>query len=182
MTQSLDNKQFCMWLQTECLHVSLHLIDSQRFRYLISLRSETEETKKTPKVQREQLPGTFEQDLQLHLKDISVLFGDSGCTGEMRAALPLRATVVVSLVQSLTEWAAPLRISACSAAGEQLKTRSSREGEKEPNIPLIGQARRVECLFVACLNEGDADRVSSALSHPASTSLLHLYYVGYACS
>lgn len=116
---------------------------------------ESSETERTPsEVQKEQPPGAFEQDFQLHLGDIAALFGGSGCPEEMRAALPLRATVVASLLQSLAEWATPLRTSACSAAAEQLKTHSAHLRENEPNIPLIGQARSVEWLFVACSNEG----------------------------
>ncbi|CDJ36870.1 uncharacterized protein EMH_0097800 [Eimeria mitis] len=60
------------------------------------------------KAEDERSQNAFEEDLRRHLVDIAYLFGRVEDPQELRAALPLRAAIAASFLQSLSECTTPL--------------------------------------------------------------------------
>ncbi|CDJ53854.1 hypothetical protein, conserved [Eimeria brunetti] len=106
----------------------------------------------------------FEKGLLYHLADIADLCGGSEDQPELRAALPLRAAIAASFLQSLAECTAPL----AERASVTVASSNGHIRDKDAYAALIQDARRVEWLFVAyreaeILSDHDKNVVSTEI-------------------
>ncbi|CDJ27478.1 uncharacterized protein EMH_0032120 [Eimeria mitis] len=103
------------------------------------------------KAEDERSQNAFEEDLRRHLVDIAYLFGRVEDPQELRAALPLRAAIAASFLQSLSECTTPLvgRASATVATAVDAQPSDGCTRDKDAYAALVLDARRVEWLFVA---------------------------------
>lgn len=100
----------------------------------------------------------LEEDFLLLLEEVAGLFGRPGESAANRAAPLLRATVAAAMLRSLAKCCLPLAAEAVATAATvalELKKGGPVCSKDGANASVMGKARKVEWLFVAC-RDGEA--------------------------